>query len=508
MPYFSGVEGKEQNPREARSAEEGTVTKSLQPELKEFAPAAPSPWGAYDSGRRLADPIVRSEGYAGHGSPYALFEEMEDKDPHLFSALQTRKLGVLARKRAVEAAGQEERETELAQWIGRTLATAPGWQGGLLHLLDALSKGMAVVEVMWGFDAEGRIVPKGFRPRAAGRFVRDANGDWRLLRDGGGAGIAAAGPGEPLPPRKFLFAFFGGSDERPYGKGLCEKVYWLWWFKKHNLKFWLVYNEKFGAPTVVARHRAGLNEAERTRLLEVIDAIQTDAGVTLPEGISLELLEASRSGGGDTYQRLAQWCNDEISRAVLGQTLTGSEGTRSGSLALGQVHEEVRQDYLRADAWMLMDAVNSQLVRWLVDFNRGEEAAAPRWTIDLAPELDLKSEVEVDRQLLQMGVSLPEDYFYRKYGRPAPAGDARKLQYDDSNLYQYHFQFGILTVNEAREKLGLPGVAWGNSPTALAAKGEAREAAGGARPAGEDGASRAPSQALNTEEARLSKNEK
>ena len=55
-------------------------------------------------GRRLNDHIVRSEGYAGHLDPYQLFEEMEDKDAHLFSLLQTRKLGVLARARTLKAA--------------------------------------------------------------------------------------------------------------------------------------------------------------------------------------------------------------------------------------------------------------------------------------------------------------------------------------------------------------------------------------------------------------------
>jgi hypothetical protein len=68
-----------------------------------------------------------------------------------------------------------------------------------------------------------------------------------------------------------------------------------------------------------------------------------------------------------------------------------------------------------------------------------------------------------------MGVTLPESYFYEKYGRPAPVGDARRLQYDDSNVYQYHLQYGILTVNEVRAKLGLSPVPWGDVPTSSAA---------------------------------------
>jgi phage gp29-like protein len=441
------------------------VAPILRPELKEFAPAPSSPWGDFDSGRRLADPIARSEGFAGHPTPYSLFEEMEDKDPHLFSALQTRKLGVLARARKVEAAGDGTEDRRIAAWIDAALRAIPGWNDALLHLLDALGKGMAVLEILWGFDADGRIVPLELKPRPAARFARNPAGQWRLLP---AETLAPAAPARPLPPRKFVIARWGASDDRPYGKGLCERVYWLWWFKKHNLKFWLVYNEKFGSPTVLARHRPGLGEPERRRLLEVIEAIQNDAGVTLPDGIDIELLEAGRAGNAETYRALAQWCNDEISRAILGQTLTSGEGDRAGSLALGRVHEAVRRDYIRADAWMLMDAVNQQLIRWLVDFNFDPDTPAPRWTIDLSPELDLAGEVAVDRQLLQMGVPLPLRYFHDKYGRPAPAAADRPLQWDDSNLYQYHLQFGILTLNEVRSRLGLAPVPWGERPTSPA----------------------------------------
>ena len=47
-------------------------------------------------------------------------------------------------------------------------------------------------------------------------------------------------------------------------------------------------------------------------------------------------------------------------------------------------------------------------------------------------------------------------------------GEAGRLQYDDSNLYQYHLQFGVLTINEVRVKLGLPPVPWGDKPTSPA----------------------------------------
>src|SRR5690606_24331973 len=94
-----------------------SMARSIQPVLKEFAPAAPEALDALIAGRRLGDHIVRSEGFAGHVSAYSLFEEMEDKDGHLFSLLQTRKLGVLARARKIEPAGTGPRDREIARWV-------------------------------------------------------------------------------------------------------------------------------------------------------------------------------------------------------------------------------------------------------------------------------------------------------------------------------------------------------------------------------------------------------
>lgn len=463
------------------------MTPKLSPlHLREIAPADPrssSPLSRFD---RVGEHLLRSPAFAaslarfsGPGL-YALFDEMEDKDPHLFSLLQTRKFGLLARPRRIEPAGPSAEDRDRAAWLGRVLDALPSWDGALTHLLDALAKGMAVLEILWGFDAAGRVVPVELKPRNAGRFVFGPDGELRLLDEAdrfarpaqaaasNGRSASAALPGlegRPLPDRKFVVLVCGATDERPYGKGLCERLYWYWWFKKNNLKFWVLYNEKFGAPTVVARHEGSISPEERDRLLEAIQSLQADTGLTVPQGIVLELLESRRSGAGDSFADLADWCNDEMTLAVLGQTLSTGEGRRSGSLALARVHEAVRFDYVRTDACMLMDAVNAQLVRWIVDFNFGPDAPAPHWTVDLKPEIDREVEVGIDRQLLQMGVPLPVGYFYEKYGRPEPIPGERPMRYDDHNLFQYHLQFGVLTVNEVRATLGLAPVPWGDRPT-------------------------------------------
>ncbi len=424
----------------------------------------------------------------GHRGLYDLFQEMEDKDGHYYAVLQTRKNGVLARDRQVVPADDTPAASEAARLVRRLLADIPAFEQGLLSLLDALAKGFAVVEILWKINADGTIGVEELRGCPQDLFVFTRDGALRYLAAPGltpfgyapppsagersapesiltppGAGIPCGAPVAP-PERKFLVLSFGSARGNPYGKGLALKCYWYYWFKKHNLKFWAIYNERFGAPAVVGKYAAGASDEERRRLLEVIEALQSDTGVTLPEGMGIEFLEARRSGDGATYRDFADWCNDEMSKIVLGATLTASEGRRTGSLALGEIHQRVRSEYVEADAKLLMEVINRSLIPWLVRFNLGPGVPAPRWEIDTRPDSDLRAEAEIDRSLVAMGVPLPLSHFYRYYGRPEPRPGEKALRYDDANLYQYHLQFGVLTINEVRSALGLPPVAWGDAP--------------------------------------------
>ncbi len=199
---------------------------------------------------------------------------------------------------------------------------------------------------------------------------------------------------------------------------------------------------------------------------EVLEALQTDSSVVIPESIELKLLEQARTGNAASYREFLDWCNDEVSKIVLGATLTAGEGRRSGSLALGSVHQLVRQDYIDADARLLEGVLNDTLIRWLCELNLGHASPAPRLSIETESPEDLTARIKVDRELLSIGVALPLSYFYGQYGRPAPAADETPLRYDDANFYQYHLQFGVLTVNEVRARLGLAPVPWGDGRTA------------------------------------------
>jgi hypothetical protein len=462
-----------------------SVAPAIQPASSPRSVTAPqSGWG---------DPIYQAAVSADWRShrlpphPYAIFQEMEDKDTHLYSALQTRKLAILAGGWTLEPGDPTDpRAREAHRLCEEILAASPDFDNLLMHLLDALGKGLALAEIEWQIQPARRGHPPRVVPaRLVGQWPADFAFDragrlHRLpaqhaippLSSGQNTDLLMPRPGEayrpsggqPVAHRKFISYAFQGSPAQPYGVSLCLKCYWYAFFKKHTLKFWSLFNERFGSPTAVARYSSTATSEEVARLEELLTSLQTDSGIILPEGISLELLEAGRSAAGSTHRELADWCNDEMSKAILGQTLTMGEGRRAGSLALGRIHNEVRREYIAADARSLAAAVSRSLLRWITDFNLGESVPSPRLRFAAERQTDPAEDLALDERLVKLGVPLPVDWFHQRYGRPVPAAEQRVLRYDDSNLYQYHLQFGILRINEVRASLGLPPVPWGDAP--------------------------------------------
>ena len=106
-----------------------------------------------------------------------LFEELEEKDPHLFSQLQTRKNAVTGLDfEIVPFDSDDERDKQIAEFIEAQLNSIESMEDVMLDLLDAIGKGFAVSEIMWGYD-EGHVVVDDIRARHQKRFFWDSLDD-------------------------------------------------------------------------------------------------------------------------------------------------------------------------------------------------------------------------------------------------------------------------------------------------------------------------------------------
>ncbi len=375
------------------------------------------------------DPLLtrRTPG-SDYAWPYGLFEEALDKDAHLSALVNQRKAALLGWERGVVPADASPEAAEVAAFVEDALngigtgdgpqATGCGFERGLAELLDAVPYGLAVSEVVWerrsGPGGVSALAPARLLSRHPRRFTFTADNELRLL--------TAAEPvtGEALPERRFLVFAPYGRHEDPYGLPQLRSVWWLAWFKRQVLRFWVMYCEKYGSPTAVLRHPLGATGREQAAYRRIVASLQQETGLVVPEGVGLEFLEATRSGGAECYRELVTFANAEMSKALLGQTLTTESG-ESGSYSLGRVHQAVREDIVRSDAQALAALLNGTLVRWIVDLNfPPEKRRYPAWRLSPPAADDLRLQLEVDRFFSEQGLALDPGELYARYGRGRP----------------------------------------------------------------------------------------
>lgn len=355
---------------------------------------------------------------AARGGSLTIYEELL-RDDQVAACLAQRRLALVGADWEVVPGGDKRRDKAAAEFLEDQLRRL-NWDDITDKMLFGVFFGYAVAEVLWARDA-GRIVMNDIRVRRQRRFGFAPDGSLRLL-------TMARPLGEPVPDRKFWHYRTGGSHgDDPYGIGLAQALYWPVMFKRHGMKFWLIFLEKFGMPTAKGKFPQGASPEDRTRLLQALEAIQTDSGIAIPEGMEVDLIEAARSGTAD-YAALQERMDAAIAKVILGQTAS-TQGT-PGKLGNETLQTEVRRDIIKADADLVCGSFNRQVARWLTEWNF-PGAATPRVRRVIEEPEDLKARAERDKTIVDMGFKPSIKYITETYGgewsetaRPAagPAG--------------------------------------------------------------------------------------
>jgi len=339
----------------------------------------------------------------GQGKGIRLYEEIE-RDAHAFACLHKRKMAVISRPWEVTPASESPLDMRAAEVVEAQL-DAIGFDHLCLNLLDAINKGFAVGEILWVLNKLG-IAASEVRARDQRRFWFGENYELRLKT------LTNLLPGEALPERKFIVHTLGAKDNNPYGLGLGSKLFWLVWFKRQGITFWLTLLDKFGSPTSVGKYPAGTQPPDQQKLLDALSAISQDAGVIVPDGMVIELLEATR-GGNAGYEQMIRYMDEQISYCVLGEA-PGAKSSGGALASAAITRNEVRLELVQYDSDMLSATLNSTLVRWISEFNVPGATPPTIWRKISEPE-DIKMRAERDKILFEMGGVPDAEYQAENY---------------------------------------------------------------------------------------------
>lgn len=350
------------------------------------------------------------------GPQVELFEEMEEKDAHLVSVLQSRKLAVAGLE--WEIIPSEGDDGAVVGFVREALLRMEALDDAILVLLDAIGKGFSVAEIVWQMSPrDSRVRPARLKRHPQGAFTFQtmqgaASDEPRLITDDEPV------YGVELVPDKFIVHISRPRACSVPRAGVLRPCAWMYLFKNYTMKDWLIFNERFAQPMRLGKYSAGATEQDRRALHEAVMNMGSDAAAVISESTMIELLEAGgRGSSAELYESLASYCDRAMSKAVLGQTLTTEQS--GGAYATARVHQGVRQDILEADSINLARTLTQQLIAPMVRFNFGPEAPAPRMRFMHESGVDLGELAKTYATLASMGVSIPDAHIRERFGIPA-----------------------------------------------------------------------------------------
>ncbi len=368
--------------------------------------------------QRLAS-ILRAAAEGSANDYLTLAEEMEERDLHYASVLGTRKLAVAGLSVRVEAASDDPEDVRRADQL-KELVDSPEFGELQADLTDAMGKGYAVSEIMW--DRSGKTWnPERFEPRDQ-RFFQFDRGTGRELRL-----LDEADPinGVALAPYKFIVHLPRIRSGLPIRGGLARLAAVGYMCKAWTWKDWMGFADIFGMPMRVGRYGAGASKEDISTLMSAVANLGSDAAAVIPDSMRIDFTQAANvAGAGDFFKGLAEWWDKQVSKAVVGQTMSTDDGS---SQAQATIHNEVRIDLLQADAKAESNTINRYFVRPWCDLNFAPGRPYPRLIIDVPKPENTKILIDALKALVPLGLKVEQSVIRDKLNIPAPAEGAELL---------------------------------------------------------------------------------
>ena len=359
-----------------------------------------------------------------------VYDRMQN-DAQVQACLSIKRASVLARGWEIKPSERDgSRGKGVAEFCHDALDAMPGSLTWILwNICDALAKGFSVSNLVWEVSARpgtcyGKWVPKYIKCKDPAEWEIDCDEHMNVI------GLHHTPTAVSYPVSRFIVYAYNSRYENPYGRSDLCACYKNWWSKDFLTRFWNLYLEKYGAPTVKGKYRRGTPKAVQDELLVTLGRIKEQSAIVLPEDFEVELLETIRQG--DSGYRLAVDYHDkQISKAILNSTLMTDEGGGVGSFALAKIHLDILRMCLRGLKMDLEETVmREQVLRPMVAYNFGIDVPVPTFSLGPLEERDMAVLSSVVKTLVDAGCLDPTDEWIKEFlglqgsaagpGRPDP----------------------------------------------------------------------------------------
>jgi len=279
------------------------------------------------------------------------------------------------------------------------------------NLLDVIYWGHQPAELTWdymyGMWLPVQITPK--PPEWFGWFINDKGiPEIRFLSQ------EHPVDGEvPPDPWTLICPRIKPTYDNPYGRGVASRCFWPIVFKRAGMEFWLNFMERFGTPWVMGKIEGAADDAVLTAFADDLKVLVQDAVIAVAGNRTVEILESkNQKGSNDGFKTLCDFMDSQMSKTILGHTLSTDSGERA-SYAATKGALTVRNDIQKRDITMVR-SIWADVVNLIMMRNGYIDVPRPRVVPYHADEVEAERATR-DEALSRTGVKFNKSYFIRTY---------------------------------------------------------------------------------------------
>jgi SPP1 gp7 family putative phage head morphogenesis protein len=387
-----------------------TIKKLVKPGMGEMSSSGTDIWGIKNLPIYNPDDLVGKKGLD-------IYRTMQKRDGQVKAVFMLKKHARLSTPWSIRPEDENDQDAvKQAEFIEHCFSEMKGnINNSLLKIWNAMRDGYSVAEINYKIipsgEFKGMIGIDNIKVRKAINYMFGCDEHGNIKEEG----LIEAG-NKLLPINKFIiFAYNPNDDDADslYGESDFRAAYRYYFSNDIIQRFWNIFLEKFGQPTVIGRYVVGTPKIKQDEYLDILKNIQTDTAIVMPVGLEAELLEATRRGDAG-YKEAFDTNNAMIARSLLVGTLLMDTGEK-GSWALSKTHFDIFiyiLDYLGNETEDTI--IREQVIKRLIDFNF-PQPKYPYFKFESLIKDDQKAKAEIAKMLVDAGLINQEEEWVRGF---------------------------------------------------------------------------------------------
>lgn len=345
---------------------------------------------------------------------HELFEDMEERDGHVFAELAKRKRSMVSLDWEIVAPRNASKEEENAvAYATEVMQDLGDLEDILFDALDAISHGFSAQEIEWARIGKDWM-PNRLHHRPQSWFTLDKATRTELrLRD-------STPEGQPLKPFGWLLHTHRAKSGYIARSGLGRILVWPYLFKHYSVGDLAEFLDICGIPIRIGKYPGNATREEKSTLWKAVAGMGHAAAGIIPQSMMIEFEQAAQ-GSEKPFEMMIRWAEHTQTKAITGNLPGNEKGTGSGiGSGMADLANEVRKEIRDSDAKQLAGTITKQIIYPLLAINKGwaDPRRCPRFQFDIAEGEDIKLYADSLPKLVGIGMRIPPEWAHDKLRIP------------------------------------------------------------------------------------------